>query len=51
MPKIDPVTGCTVLTMPEALNRMAQDEGRLKGVAVEWVQADVTRPETLVLFM
>jgi uncharacterized protein YbjT (DUF2867 family) len=27
--------------------RMAQDEGRLKGVAVEWVQADVTRPETL----
>jgi len=27
MPKIDPVTGCTVMTMPEFLNDMAEKEG------------------------
>jgi NADH dehydrogenase len=27
--------------------RRADEEGRLKGLAVEWVEADVTKPETL----
>lgn len=31
--------------------RLAEREGRLKGLAVEWVEGDVTRPETLSLAM
>jgi hypothetical protein len=47
MPKIDPVTGCTVMTMPEFLNDMAEKEGkgRCGGDILEDIFSDMERSD------
>jgi hypothetical protein len=47
MPKIDPVTGCTVMTLGECLNGMAEQEGKgrtggdiLSDIYMDMAQAD-----------